>query len=88
MIAGVADTHVALWYLFGDSRLSKSAKAFIDQAANARRKVALSVISLAETIYVIEKNRLAPMSSKPCGRFHEMLYRICPIASSRRRRLI
>jgi PIN domain nuclease of toxin-antitoxin system len=62
MIAGVADTHAALWYLFGDSRLSKSAKDFIDQAANARRKVALSVISLAETVYLIEKNRL-PVSS-------------------------
>jgi PIN domain nuclease of toxin-antitoxin system len=58
MFAGVADTHAALWYLFGDSRLSKSAKAFIDHAANARRKVALSVISLAEIVYLVEKNRL------------------------------
>jgi len=57
-IAGVADTHAALWYLFGDSRLSTSAKAFIDQAANAQRKVVLSVISLAEILYLIEKNRL------------------------------
>ena len=62
MVAGVADTHAALWYLFGDSRLSKSAKAFIDNAANARRKVALSVIRLAEIVYLIEKNRL-PMSA-------------------------
>jgi PIN domain nuclease of toxin-antitoxin system len=58
MIACVADTHAALWYLFGDSRLSKSAKAFIDRAASVRRKVALSVISLAEIVYLIEKNRL------------------------------
>ena len=57
-IAGVADTHAALWYLFGDPRLSTSAKAFIDQAANAQRKVVLSVISLAEILYLIEKNRL------------------------------
>lgn len=27
MIAGVADTHAALWYLFGDARLSPTAKA-------------------------------------------------------------
>ena len=62
MFAGVADTHAALWYLFGDSRLSKSAQTFIDNAANARRKVAISVISLAEIVYLIEKNRL-PMSA-------------------------
>ena len=58
MIAGVADTHAALWYLFGDARLSASAKAFIDQAAGSGRKVVLSVISLAEILYLIEKGRL------------------------------
>jgi PIN domain nuclease of toxin-antitoxin system len=58
MIAAVADTHAALWYLFGDPRLSAPAKAFIDQAAGSGRKVVLSVISLAEILYLIEKNRL------------------------------
>ena len=58
MIAAIADTHAALWYLFGDPRLSASAKAFIDQAAGSGRKVLLSVISLAEILYLIEKNRL------------------------------
>jgi len=58
MIAAVADTHTALWYLFGDSRLSAPAKAFIDRAAGSGRKVVLSVISLAEILYLIEKNRL------------------------------
>jgi PIN domain nuclease of toxin-antitoxin system len=58
MIAAVADTHAALWYLFGDPRLSVPAKTFIDQAAGAGRKVVLSVISLAEILYLIEKNRL------------------------------
>jgi len=58
MIAAVADTHTALWYLFGDPRLSAPAKAFIDQAAGSGRKVVLSVISLAELLYPIEKNRL------------------------------
>ncbi|MGO9256651.1 MAG: type II toxin-antitoxin system VapC family toxin [Bryobacteraceae bacterium] len=57
MIAAVADTHAALWYLFGDSRLSVPAKTFIDQAAAGQRKVVLSVISLAEILYLIEKNR-------------------------------
>lgn len=58
MIAGVADTHAALWYLFGDRRLSASAKNFIDQAAASANKVVLSVISLAEILYLIEKRRV------------------------------
>lgn len=58
MIAGVADTHTALWYLFGDPRLSAPAMTYIGQAAASGRKVVLSVISLAEILYLIEKNRL------------------------------
>ncbi|SRR5579871_376534 len=62
MIAGVADTHAALWYLFGDPRLSARAKAFIDQAAARRKSVEISPISLAEIVYLLEKNRLPPTS--------------------------
>ncbi len=58
MIAGVADTHAAVWFLFGDPRLSTPAKAFFDRIAVARQKIALSSISLAEVVYLIEKNRL------------------------------
>jgi PIN domain nuclease of toxin-antitoxin system len=60
MIAGVADTHTALWHLFDDKRLSATAESFIDEAAKARRKIAISSISLAEVVYLIEKNRLPP----------------------------
>jgi PIN domain nuclease of toxin-antitoxin system len=58
MIAAVADTHAALWHLFGDSRLSRPAAEFIDNAATQRHKIALSAVSLAELVYLIEKNRL------------------------------
>lgn len=58
MIAGVADTHAALWHLFDDARLSVRARNFIDQAAASRRRIVLSPISLAEIVYLIEKNRL------------------------------
>jgi len=58
MIAGVADTHTALWHLFDDKRLSAAAEAFINEAATARRKIAISTISLAEVVYLVEKNRL------------------------------
>lgn len=58
MIAGVADTHAALWHLFDDARLSAPAGDFIDKAAAARQRIAVSSISLAEVVYLIEKNRL------------------------------
>lgn len=60
MIAGVADTHTALWHLFDDARLSRQAADLIDQAAAARNRIAVSSISLAEVVYLIEKNRLPP----------------------------
>ena len=59
MIAGVADTHTALWHLFDDARLSPAARDFIDKAAVARRKIVLSSISLAEVVYLVEKSRLS-----------------------------
>jgi len=57
MIAGVADTHTALWYLYDDARLSVAAGDFIDQAAAAGSQIVVSSISLAEIVYLIEKNR-------------------------------
>ena len=57
-IAAVADTHTALWHLFDDARLSAPAEAVISEAAAARRKIAISTISLAELVYLVEKNRL------------------------------
>ncbi len=58
MIAAVADTHAIVWYLLGDARLSAKARKTIDEAANAAQKIAISAITLAELIYLIEKNRL------------------------------
>ena len=58
MIAAIADTHAALWYLFEDPQLSKLAGDFIDRAAAAGRRIVVSSISLAEIVYLVEKNRL------------------------------
>jgi PIN domain nuclease of toxin-antitoxin system len=58
MISGVADTHAAIWFLFGDHRLSATAKDFFEKTAVARRKIVLSPISLAEVVYLVEKGRL------------------------------
>jgi PIN domain nuclease of toxin-antitoxin system len=62
VIAGVADTHAALWYLLKNLRLSATARSFIDNAAEAGYEIALSPISLAEIVYLVEKNRL-PVSA-------------------------
>jgi PIN domain nuclease of toxin-antitoxin system len=58
VISGVADTHAALWYLLRNPRLSVPAQRFMDNAAAAGNDVVLSPISLAEIVYLIEKNRL------------------------------
>jgi hypothetical protein len=49
MIAGVAETHAAPWYLFGDPRLSLSAESALDAAASSRRKIVVSATSLADS---------------------------------------
>jgi len=62
VIVGVADTHTALWYLHKNPRLSVTARTFMDDAAQAGHDIALSPISLAEIVYLVEKNRL-PVSA-------------------------
>ena len=57
-VAGVADTHAAIWYLFADLRLSTTAKTFFDAATASRRKILVSSISLAEVVYLTEKGRV------------------------------
>jgi PIN domain nuclease of toxin-antitoxin system len=63
MIAGIADTHTALWYLFNDGRLSVAASNFIDQAAAAGSQILVSSISMAEILYLIERTACPRMST-------------------------
>lgn len=65
MIAGVADTHAALWYLLKNPRLSETARNFIDGAARAGHAIALSAISLAEIVYLVGKKPLARSCLQP-----------------------
>jgi PIN domain nuclease of toxin-antitoxin system len=74
VIAGVADTHTALWYLLRNPLLSVPARNFIDDAAAAGNDIVLSPISLAEIIYLTGKNRL------PAAAYEE-LKRHLPITS-------
>ena len=68
MIAGAADTHTALWYLFGDQRLSHPAREFMDQAGLKGQKIVVSVISLVEILYLIEKNASLNRLIRTCAR--------------------
>ena len=54
----MADTHTALWYLSNDLRISAAASGYIEDAANTRQKIAVSSISLAEVVYLVEKGRV------------------------------
>lgn len=58
MIAGVADTHTAIWYLFDDARLSATSAAFIDAAAECGDGIAISAISLSEIVYLANRGRV------------------------------
>jgi PIN domain nuclease of toxin-antitoxin system len=65
VIAAVADTHAALWYVLKNPSLSGAARRFMDAAADTGDTILLSPISLAELVYLIEKNRLpAPVYDK------------------------
>lgn len=64
MIAAIADTHTALWYVFADARLSAKAKETIEDAAAKGLYVGVSAISLAEVVYLVEKHRIAPDALK------------------------
>ena len=60
MIAGVADTHAALWYLFNNPLLSTTARSFFDDAAAAGNDIVLSPISLAEIVDIAPRERAHP----------------------------
>ena len=59
MIVGIADTHTVLWHLSSDSRLSATARAFIENAAQNGDPIGVSAITLVETVYLVEKGRIS-----------------------------
>jgi len=58
MPRAVADTHTVVWYLYDDARLSPTARTWIEDAAAADEQIAISTITLAEMVYLIEKGRI------------------------------
>ncbi len=58
MLRAVADTHAVIWYIFGDARLSVTARNTIEQIAAEGNQVAFSSITLAEIVYLGERGRI------------------------------
>ena len=58
MLAGIADTHTAIWYLYNDARLSSRAKTFIETSVRQGDQIGLSAITFAEIVYLIEKRKI------------------------------
>lgn len=54
----VADTHSILWYLYNDVRLSSAASTLMDRIDQAGDQIAISSITLAEIVYLLEKERI------------------------------
>jgi PIN domain nuclease of toxin-antitoxin system len=66
VIAGVADTHTALWYLLKNPRLSSAARSFMDDAARASIDDPDFVLEEAPlTAEVIEAMRQVPRADVP-----------------------
>jgi PIN domain nuclease of toxin-antitoxin system len=80
MMTAVADTHAVIWYLNADSRLSETARMFIESAATDGNTIGVSSITPAEMIYLVEKGRISSgvfqklleVLSDPDGVFEEI----------------
>ena len=57
-MSAVLDTHTALWYLGNSKELSAVARTTIEDAVRDARDVHVSAISVIETIYLVERQRL------------------------------
>jgi PIN domain nuclease of toxin-antitoxin system len=58
MIVAVADTHTAVWYLFTNPKLSRTAREVMEEALRAGDQIGVSSISLAEMVYLAERGRI------------------------------
>ena len=64
-MTAVLDTHAAIWYFHRPTKLSSAALQSIRRAVEGGEPVYVSVISLVETIYLVERGRLPLESLRP-----------------------
>lgn len=55
MIRYIVDTHALIWYLTGDARLGKAAKAVFDDPNSI---LIIPLIALAEAVFIVEKGKV------------------------------
>ena len=55
----VVDTNALYWYLTGDKKLTPDAKAIFEAAKEGQTRLCISVISLAELYWILQKKPLA-----------------------------
>ncbi len=53
----VADTHTVIWYLSGNKRLSRKARAIFQKASAGHSHVVIPSIVLVETIFLVQRER-------------------------------
>jgi PIN domain nuclease of toxin-antitoxin system len=58
--AYVLDTHVLLWYLLGDKKLSSQAREIFQLAQHGEATLIISAIVLAELYYIHQKRPITP----------------------------
>ena len=58
MLRAVADTHVVIWYLYDNPRLSLRARTFVEATAASGDEIGVSTITFIEMTYLIEKGRI------------------------------
>jgi PIN domain nuclease of toxin-antitoxin system len=54
----VTDTHALLWHLYGNSKLSPTAKSIFDRADAGDDEILIPAIVLVEIIFLTEKKRI------------------------------
>lgn len=54
----VADTHAVIWYLSGNKRLSRKARAIFQKAVAGHGHVIIPSIVLVETIFLVQREKL------------------------------
>ena len=59
-MSAVLDTHAVLWYLENSEELSARARATIEDAVRGGRHVNVSVISVIEAVYLVERKKIPP----------------------------
>ncbi len=56
----LADTHAIVWYMEKDRRLGQEARAVLDKMSDGSALIFLSLMSLLEMDYLIQKKRISP----------------------------